>query len=111
MYVKMPIVLMNARATFQREMNIAFVYELGIFIVIYLDDVIVYSQSDEEHLQHIRCVFEKCRKFRISLNPKKSLFGLEEGKLLGHIISKDGIRIDPSRIEAIQKVEHPRILK
>jgi hypothetical protein len=45
------------------------------------------------------------------LNPKKCLFGLEEGKLLGHIISKEGIRIDPSRIEAILKIEHPRNLK
>jgi hypothetical protein len=85
--------------------------ELGRFIFIYLDDVIVYSQSDEEHLQHLRHMFERCRKLRISLIPKKSLFGLEEGKLLGHIISKDGIKIDPSRIEAIQKVEHPRKLK
>jgi hypothetical protein len=50
MYVKMPFVLMNASATFQREMDIAFVDELGIFIVIYLDDVTVYSQSNEEHL-------------------------------------------------------------
>jgi hypothetical protein len=92
-------------------MNIAFVDELDRFIVVYLDDVIVYSQSDDEHLKHLRRVFEKCRKFGISLNPRKSLFGLEEGKLLGHIISKDGIKIDPSRIEAIQKLEHPRNIK
>jgi len=46
-------------------------------------------------------VFEKCKKFGISLNPKKTLFGLEEGKLLGHIIYKYGIKIDPSGIEAI----------
>jgi hypothetical protein len=111
MYVKMPFGLMNVGATFQRAMDISFVEELGNFIVIYLDDVIVYSQFDEEHLQHLRHVFEKCRKFRISLNPKKSLFRLEEGKLLGHIISKDGIKIDPSTIESIQKVEHPRNLK
>jgi hypothetical protein len=56
-------------------------------------------------------VFEKCRKFGISLNPKKSLFELEEGKLLGHIISKDRIKIDPIRIEVIQEVEHPRNIK
>ena len=56
-------------------------------------------------------MFEKCRKFGISLNPKKSLFGLEEGKILGHIIYKDRIKIDPSRIEAIQKLEHPRNIK
>jgi hypothetical protein len=56
-------------------------------------------------------VFEKCIKFGISLNPKKTLFSLEEGKLLGHIISKDGIKIDPNRIEAIQKLEHLRNIK
>jgi hypothetical protein len=111
MYVKMPFGLMNAGATFQRAMDIAFVEESGKFIVVYLDDVTVFSQSDDEHLRHLRRVFEKCRRFGISLNPKKCLFGLEEGKLLGHIISKEGIRIDPSRIEAILKIEHPRNLK
>ena len=111
MYVKMPFGLMNIGATFHRVMDIAFVEELGKFIFIYIDDVTMFSQSDDEHLRHLRRVFEKCRKFGISLNPKKNLFGLEEGKLLGHIISKDGIKIDPSRIEAFQKVEHPRNIK
>jgi hypothetical protein len=111
MYMKMPFGLMNVGATFQRVMDISFVDELGRFIVVYLDNVTVYSQSDEEHLQHLKLVFEKCKKFGISLNPMKILFGLEEGKLLGHIISKDGIKIDPSRIEAIQKLEHPRNIK
>ena len=92
-------------------MDIAFVDELGKFIIIYLDDVILFSRSDDEHMRHLRRVFKKCRRFGISLNPKKSLFGLEGGKLLGHIISKDGIKIDPSRIKAIQKLEHPRNLK
>jgi len=50
MYVKIPFGLMNVGATFQREMGIDFVDELGIFIVIYLDDVAIYSQSNEEHL-------------------------------------------------------------
>jgi len=62
-------------------------------------------------LDHLKQVFLKCRKHGISLNPKKSLFGLEEGKLLGHIISKDGIRIDPTRIEAILQIPHPRSIK
>jgi len=62
-------------------------------------------------LDHLRKVFIKCRKYGISLNPKKSLFGLEEWKLLGHIISKDGIRIDPARIEAILQIQHPRNIK
>jgi hypothetical protein len=48
-------------------------------------------------------VFQKCRKFGISLNPKKYNFGMEEGRLLGHIISKEGIKIDPSRVEGMFK--------
>ena len=62
-------------------------------------------------MDHLRQVFFKCRKYCLSLNPKKSLFGLEEGKLLGHIISKEGIRIDPTRIEAILQLPHPRNVK
>ena len=62
-------------------MDIAFVGEIGVFVVIYMDDIIVYSKSDKEHLHHLEKVFMKCRKYGISLNPKKSNFALEEGKL------------------------------
>lgn len=91
MYVKMPFGLMNAGATFQRVMDIAFAKEIHDFLVIYLDDITVFSKFDSQHLDHLRQVFIKCRKYGISLNPKKSLFGLQKGKLLGHIISKYGI--------------------
>jgi hypothetical protein len=79
MYAKMPFGLMNAGATFQRAMDIDFADEKDKFIVIYLDDITVYLVSDEEHLKHLRRTFQKCRKFGISLNPKKSNFGMEEG--------------------------------
>ena len=95
MYVKIPFGLMNAGATFQRAMDIAFSDEIGHFIVIYLDDLTVFSKTEEEHLKHLRKVFEKCRWYGLSLNPKKTIFGLQEDKLLGHIISEKGIRIDP----------------
>jgi hypothetical protein len=71
------------------------------FVVIYLDDIIVFSKSDPDHLQHLRKVFLKCIKFGISLNPKKSHFVMEEGKLIGHIISKTSIKIDPDRVATI----------
>ena len=90
MYAKMPFSLMNTGATFKRAMGITFAGEIGISVVIYMDDITVYSKSDREHLRHLERVFTKCRKYGISLNPKKSNFALEEGKLLGHIISKDG---------------------
>ena len=95
MYVKIPFKLMNAGATFQRAMDIAFSDEIGHFIFIYLDDIIVYYKTEEEHLKHLRKVFENFRRFGLSLNHKMTVFGLQEGKLLGHIISEKGIRIDP----------------
>ena len=99
---------MNAGATFQRAVDIAFAGEIGNFMVIYVDDITFYSKSDQEHLNHLEKILMKCRKFGISLNPKKSNFTVEEGKFLGHIISKDGIMIDPDRVSAILKVGEPR---
>ena len=78
MYDKMPFGLMNAGATFQRVMDIAFVGERDKFVVIYLDDITVFSQSDDEHLKHLKQTFLKCRKYRLSLNPKKSHFVVHE---------------------------------
>lgn len=80
MYLKMPFGLMNVGATFQRATDIAFAEEIHEFLVVYQDDITVFSKSDNERLDHLRRVFVKCRKFGISLNPKKTLFGLEEGK-------------------------------
>jgi len=79
--------------------------------MIFLDDITVFSRSDEENLQHLRQTFKKCRKFGISLNPKKMHYALTEGKLLGHIVSPEGIGIDPARVEVILKVPLPRSKK
>jgi hypothetical protein len=101
MYAKMPFVLMNAGATFQRAMDIAFIGEKDHFVVIYQDDITIFSRSDKEHHFHLRKVFLKCRRFGLSLNPKKSMFSMKEGKLLSYIVLAKGVRIDPSRVEAI----------
>jgi hypothetical protein len=111
MYAKIPFGLMNAGATFQRAMDIAFIREKDQFIVIYLDDIMVFSRSDKEHHCHLRRVFSKCRRFGLSLNPKKSLFAMIEGKLLGHIVLAEGVTIDPSRVEAIKTLSLPRSKK
>jgi ribonuclease HI len=111
MYEKMPFGLMNAGATFQRAMDIAFIGEKDKFVLIYLDDITVFSSSHELHLQHLRRTFLKCRRYGISLNPKKSNFALKEGKLLGHIVSADGVKIDPKRVEAIRNLSLPRSKK
>jgi hypothetical protein len=111
MYAKIPFGLMNVGAMFQRAMDIAFIEEKDQFVVIYLDDITVFSRSNKEHRCHLRKVFLKCQRFGLSLNPKKSLFSMKEGKLLGHIVSAEGVRIDPSRVEAIQTLSLPRSKK
>jgi hypothetical protein len=108
MFDKMPFGLMNAGANFHRAMDIAFVGERDKFALIYQNDLIVFSDSDAEHLVHLRQTFYKCRKFSLSLNPKKSHFAMQECKLLGHIVSNDGIKVDPKRVEAIDLINIPR---
>ena len=110
-YRKMPFGLINARATFQRAMDIAFKGLIGKFGVIYLDDVTVFSKNRTDHLIHLRRVFEHCRKYGISLNPKKSIFSVTEGKLLGFVVSKQGINIDPERTRAISQISMPHSKK
>jgi hypothetical protein len=99
---------MNEREKFQRAMDITFIGEKEKFMVIYIDEITIFSASNDEHLQHLKKTFEKCRRYGISLNPKKSHFSTEEGKLLGHIVSPEGIKIDPKRVKAIQQIDIPR---
>jgi len=75
----MPELLSNA-------MDITFVDERDNFVVIYLDDILVFSKSESAHLKHFRIVFNKCRKFRVSLNMNNSHFTMKEGKPLVHNI-------------------------
>jgi hypothetical protein len=107
MYTQMPFGLMNVGATFQRAMDIAFVGEKDKFVTIYLDDISVFSNYDEEYLCHLRHVFMKCRRYSLSLNLKMSHFALEQGKLPGHIVCADGVKIDPARVIAIQNLSIP----
>jgi hypothetical protein len=94
-YKHMPFGLINVGETFQRVMDVDFLGLTNRYVVVYLDDITVYSKNSEEHIQHLTQIFERCQKYDISLNPKKTIFGVKEGKLLGHIISQVGIHIDP----------------
>ena len=69
MYVKMSFGLMNAESTIQCAMDIAFAKEKDKFVVVYMDDITVYSRSDRGHIRHLEKVFLKCKKYGISLNP------------------------------------------
>ena len=82
----MPFGLTNAGATFQRAIDIVFRGIIGHSVVVYLDDVTIFSKKREEHAFHLKQIFERCQKYGISLNPKKCVFAVTEGKLLGHVI-------------------------
>jgi hypothetical protein len=110
-YVIIPFGLKNAGATFQRAMDHAFKDFIGKFMDDYQDDLTIYSKSREIHIEHLKKIFERCRMYGVSLNPKKCLFVVMEGKFLGHIVSKEGVYIDPERIKAINDLNPPTSTK
>ena len=77
---------------------------------VFLDDFAVYSKKGE-HLDHLRLCLEKCRGYRLSLNPAKCIFGVTNDMLLGHIVSKDGIAVDPDKVKAILEAPAPTTAK
>jgi hypothetical protein len=85
-YTRIPFSLKNVGATFQRAMDHAFSGMIGNFMENYQDDLTVHSSKREDQIHHLRKVFEICRLYNISLNPKKLLFVVIQGKLLGHIV-------------------------
>ena len=80
---------------------------IEIFVLVYLDDIIVYSRDVAEHFGHLRQVFIRCREFGVSLNLGKCVFATNKGKLLGHIVSKDGLTADPKRTKEILALSFP----
>jgi len=76
-------------------------------VVLYLDDVTIYSKNRVDHITHLTQIFERCRMYVISLNPKNTIFNVDEGKLLGHIISKDDINIEPEKVKEISQLPLP----
>lgn len=75
-------------------MDIDFVGEQDKFVVVYFDDITIFSKTHEEHILNLKLTFEKCKRYDLSMNPKKSQFALSEGKLLGHIVVQEGVNVD-----------------
>ena len=82
-------------------MEVAFQDIKDEFIVVYLEDLIVSSKQRQDHVYHLCRVLDKCCQQEISLNPNKLIFGVIEGKLLGHIVLKEGIKIHRKRVKSI----------
>ena len=103
----MPFGLTNAPAAFMDLMNRVFQPYLDQFVVIFIDDILVYSKNREDHENHLRTVLQILREKQLYAKLKKCEFWLEQVGFLGHIISKEGISVDPVKIEAIQ--DWPRL--
>ena len=102
----MPFGLTNAPATFQRFMQMVFAPYLGVFIEVFLDDFCIYS-TRQKHLTKVRMAFHRIDEAKGSLNPKKCMIRATHGWLLGHIVSTDGICLDPEKVDAILKLSPP----
>ena len=107
----MPFGLTNAPATFQWLMSHAFKKYLRDFLEVYMDDLCIHSGKRDEHIDHLWLIFETCTIYRICLNPKKCVFMVRQGKILGHIVSKNGISTDFEKIKVIVELPRPRNAK
>ena len=105
----MPFGLTNAPATFNRMMDRIF-RPYRSFTGVFFDDIIVFSKTLEEHKEHLKKVFEELRNNKLYVNGKKSEFFLQEIRYLGHIISKEGIKMDPEKLQVIAEWPQPRNL-
>lgn len=100
-YLVMPFGLTNAPATFQAFLNDVLREHLDNFVVIYLDDILIYSRDARDHVQHVRMVLSKLQAADLQVNLDKCVFHASEVEFLGYVISHNGIRMDSSKVQAV----------
>ena len=110
-HVRMSFGLAGAPSTFTKVLNILFSEVLGKFCQIYMDDLILYSSSFEEHLKYLEQVLKIYKDAGLKLTLKKCKFAKESVKYLGHIISRKGIQIDPIKVQGIRDYQVPKNAK
>lgn len=107
-YLVMPFGLTNAPSTFQALMNDVFRPFMRKFVLVFFDDIRIYSQDMGTHTSHLQQVFQKMREHELWVNRKKCNFGVKQLEYLGHLISGEGIKADPSKIEAMVAWPEPK---
>ena len=107
----MPFGLTNAPATFQAFINNILRQHLDVFVTVYLDDIVVYSETLQEHKLHISKVLEALTRADLQVKPEKTEFHKQEIEFLGFIVGKDGIKMDPKKVEAVTTWPTPKSVK
>ena len=110
-FLVMPFGLTNAPATFQQAMNDVFRDQLGDFVVVFLDDILIYSRTLQDHVQHVRFVLQKLRDNSFYAKHSKCDFFQKSIVYLGHLITENGVEIEPSRIEKVKLWPIPRNIR
>ena len=100
-FVVMPFGLTNTPSLFMNFMNRVFKEYLDQFVVVFVDDILMYSRTTEEHAQQLRIVLQTLRNHQLYAKKEKCELWLPEVKFLGHVGSKEGISIDPAKIKAV----------
>nr|ABA95022.1 retrotransposon protein, putative, Ty3-gypsy subclass [Oryza sativa Japonica Group] len=100
--------LTNAPAFFMNLMNKVFMEYLDKFVVVFIDDILIYSRTKEEHEEHLRLALEKLREHQLYAKFSKCEFWLSEVKFLGHVISAGGVAVDPSNVESVTNWKQPK---
>uniref|UniRef100_A0A2N9G3C1 RNA-directed DNA polymerase n=1 Tax=Fagus sylvatica TaxID=28930 RepID=A0A2N9G3C1_FAGSY len=110
-YKVMPFGLKNAGATYQRLVNKMFHDQIGRNVEVYVDDMLVKSKKDDDHLADLKETFQALRRYSMKLNPAKCVFGVSSGKFLGFMVSQRGIEANPDKIKAILEMSPPKTVK
>jgi hypothetical protein len=106
-YLVMSFGLTNAPAYFMYLMNSVFMPELDKFVVVFIDDILIYSKTLEDHAKHLHSVLQHLRDHRLYAKFSKCELRLDTVKFLGHTISKDGISVDPSKVQEVMDWKTP----
>ena len=109
--MSMPFGLKSAQATYQRCVQNCLHSQIGRNVHAYVDDIVVKSRKKETLIDDLKETFDNLQCFQIKLNPKKCVFGVSAGQLLGFLVLERGIECNPMKIKAIERIEAPKRIK
>jgi hypothetical protein len=106
-FVRMPEGFRNTGPTFNRMMKLILGSQLGRNASAYVDDIVIMSEKEKDHIADLTETFDNMRRNDLKLNPENCIFGIRKGRLLGCMVSKRGIQANPQKIEALRRMQPP----